>query len=342
MPLNSANNGGMGEIVECMDNHLDRKVVVKKLLSEVDQRRIKDEYKALAQLRSKHVVQLYDLIEYDEAGARKSAIVLEYIDGRDLEIGKLSADSSFLETIWQIACGLRDIHDSNIIHRDIKPSNIRVDCEGVVKIIDFGLARSEDEAQTKNIIGTPVFMAPELWEEDTISFDSKIDVYSFGVTCIALLTSKPPKLLARRPPSRPPLIDVETIFVGLPTEISHMIYSCIAKCPEDRPEMNDVVRTLERELLKDRHRALVAMNQTEHWLHRGNRDIILKVETVGRIRIDYDGFDFKVGLAEGDVFLNNRALKSGDLVPGCCVITFGTGSTRRFVTFDVSHPEVSV
>lgn len=338
----SATTGGMGEIIECKDVHLDRKVVIKKLHSGVEQRRIIDEYKALAKLRSKHVVQLFDLLEINNGGTTEVAIVLEFIEGQDLQLSGYSPNFDYLKIVWQIAGGLRDIHAAGVIHRDIKPNNIRIDQEGVVKILDFGLARSNDEAKTKTIIGTPVFMAPELWEHGTVHFSSAVDVYAFGVTCVALLCAIPPVGLTRQPPVRPPLIDIETLFLGLPLEIPKLIYDCLAEDPAQRPNMEAVLHTIERQLLKDRHRALVYMNASEHWLHKDNRSIILKAGTIGRISIEYDGFDFKIGFVEGDVYLNNRSLMPGSIVPGCCVITFGSGKNRRFVTFDVSHPEVLV
>ena len=76
-----------------------------------------------------------------------------------------------------------------------------LDNEGVIKIIDFGLARSHDEAKTHSIIGTPIFMAPELWSDKTVSFDQSIDVYAFGVTCLALLSATVLTELTHRPPS---------------------------------------------------------------------------------------------------------------------------------------------
>ncbi|WP_208604732.1 protein kinase domain-containing protein, partial [Pseudomonas lactis] len=97
------------------------------------------------------------------------AIVLEFINGETLSSASFSADTNYLHLIWQISCGLADIHSHEIIHRDIKPGNIKIDGEGVVKILDFGLSRNNAAAETRSIIGTPVFMAPELWGDQTIA-----------------------------------------------------------------------------------------------------------------------------------------------------------------------------
>lgn len=328
--------GGMGKVLKCKDTHLDREVIVKSLLMGVDARRIVDEQKALARLRSKHVVQLYD-ITFIEG---EQCLVLELIEGKELGVASYDPDVNYLKVIWQIACGLSDIHSYGIIHRDIKPNNIMIDGEGVVKIIDFGLARSNDDAKTRSVIGTPTFMAPELWGERTISFNNKIDVYAFGATALALLTANLPAALFCRPPRG---FDIEEIRAEVPEllrDVVEVIYKCVAQDPSDRPNMDQVKLALQRQLLKDRHRALVVLNGVANFLDKNNRKINLKAGTVGYLSIEYDGYDFKVSAVSGSVTINNNSVSTGDLVPVCCVITFGVGSSRDFVTFDVSNPEV--
>lgn len=340
-PTGATSAGGMGEIIECMDTHLQRRVVVKRLQVGVEQRRLLDEQKALAKLRSKHVVQLFDIIELSDRGKLEKAIVLEFIEGENLEIAAHKVGRPYLNLLWQIACGLRDIHEAGIIHRDIKPSNIRMDREGVIKIIDFGLARSNEEAKTRSVIGTPVFMAPELWGDKTVSFDQSIDVYAFGATALALLNSSVPRELAYQPPQSVSLTALAPSFPGLQPDIVTLIHRCLHADPKKRPPMNEMQAVLSRHLLENEHRALVVMDGTAHQLDRKNRKITLNAGTVGSLTVEYDGFDFKVASATGAVSLNNTIAKAGDIVPGCCVITFGgTRQNRRFVTFDVSNPEV--
>jgi serine/threonine protein kinase len=339
-PSGATSAGGMGEIIECIDTHLQRQVIIKRLQVGVEERRLLDEQKALAKLRSKHVVQLYDIIELADRGKAEKAIVLEYIDGTNLAIAGFKADRSYLNILWQIACGLKDIHEAGVIHRDIKPNNIRIDKEGVVKIIDFGLARSRDEAKTQNVIGTPVFMAPELWTDHTISFDYSIDVYAFGATALALLSNNLPKDLALRPPQPISLAALSPSLPGLQPDIASLIHRCLQAKPIDRPPMVEVQSSLARHLLQNEHRALVVMNGQTHHLDRKNRKIVLNAGAVGSMTIEYDGYEFKVSNATGAVYLNNTVAVAGSIVPGCCVITFGNGGSRRFVAFDVSHPEV--
>ena len=210
-PTGITSAGGMGEVIECVDSHLQRRVIIKRLQVGVEERRLIDEQKALAKVRSKHVVQLYDIIELTDRKKSDKAIVIEFIEGENLDVGSYKVGRKYLNVLLQIACGLKDIHDAGVIHRDIKPNNIRLDKEGVVKIIDFGLARSLDDAKTRSIIGTPVFMAPELWSDKTVSFDHSIDVYAFGATSLALLSKTLPTELVNRPPQA---VSLTTLSAG--------------------------------------------------------------------------------------------------------------------------------
>jgi eukaryotic-like serine/threonine-protein kinase len=339
-PTGAISLGGMGEIIECVDSHLQRRVIIKRLQVGVEERRLLDEQKALARLRSKHVVQLFDIIEFTDRGKREKAIVLEYIDGDNLEINSFKVGRPYLNILWQIACGLKDIHQASVIHRDIKPNNIRVDREGVVKIIDFGLARSDDEAKTRSVVGTPVFMAPELWTDRTVSFDQSIDAYAFGATALSLLTNNAPRELALRPPQQVSVASLSLSLPGIQPDLLALIHKCLNVDPKKRPLMIDVQARLGRHLLENEHRALVVMDGQPHHLDRKNRKIVLNAGAVGSMTIEYDGLDFKVSNASGAVYLNNVVALAGSVVPGCCVITFGNGGNRRFVTFDVSNPEV--
>jgi len=332
--------GGMGDITQCVDTHLDRRVVLKSLQPGVEHGRLLDEQRALTQLRSKHVVQLFDIVELPNNGQK--ALVLEYIDGADLAFAGYQADRKFVHILWQIACGLRDVHAANVIHRDLKPNNIRIDTEGVVKIFDFGLARSVGlDNKTRSIIGTPVFMAPELWGETTISFSTAIDVYAFGVTAIALLSGTMPPALLARPPLPVARSNVEEILEGLPTDLVTQLARCLEIDPSNRPKMADVAAILERHLLYQRHRAIAVINSEAKTLDTTSKNIVMKVGPDKSMTIQYNGDDFLVSEVQGAVFINNSGATVGKIIPGCCVITFGIhGEQRTFVTFDIANPEV--
>ncbi len=333
--------GGMGDIYYCSDKHLQRDVVLKLLKDGEDERRLLDEQKALIQLRSKHVVQLFDVISIND-GQDKTALVLEYINGSNLEIGGYVPSDAYLKILWQIACGLADIHAADVIHRDIKPSNIRVDGSGVVKILDFGLARREGaDAKTRSIIGTIGYMAPELWGGATISFDASIDVYAFGVTALALLNATPPKEIFERPPEPVAAGALSSLRGSLPDDLVSILERCLSYKPADRPRMREIEEALRQHLLRDKHRALVVMSGKAHELNAASRKMTLTYGTIGSVEIGYDGFRFSVLAFSGVVSINNKPVSVGTVLPDCCVITFGAAaSARTFVTFDVSNPEV--
>lgn len=337
--IDNSSTGGMGEVLICEDQHLQRPVVIKYLKNDIESRRLLDEQKALAKLRSKHVVQLFDIIDITTDGIKQKALVMEYINGSNLMIGKYKPDNNYLKTIWQISCGLSDIHSQGIIHRDIKPGNIKIDNEGVLKILDFGLSRSCYEAETRNIVGTEIFMAPELWGSNTISFNSSIDVYAFGVTCLSLLTTDIPLGLNFRPPQQPEYELFSSKFIGIPEKIIELLYECLSTNEENRPTMREIMQEAGRHLLKDKHKATIVFKGQPKVIDCENRSISFDAN-VGKISIEYDGLIFKVGNASGSVMINNSPVKSGDVVPGCCVLAFGEGYSRIFVTFDISNPEI--
>ena len=194
-PDGEIKSGGFGNVVFCEDQHLSRRVAIKFIQDPSDYKRLLDEINALLQLRSKHVVQVYDIIEGQDGDI---GIVEEFIDGDDLwnhSFPKASIEN-YLKTLWQISSGIADIHDSGIIHRDIKPNNMKLDDEGIIKIFDFGLAREEGlQAKTKGFLGTQGFAAPELYKTETVPFSKAVDVYAFGAAAYFLTGDDFPKEL---------------------------------------------------------------------------------------------------------------------------------------------------
>lgn len=331
----------MGDIAVYLDSHLNRKVVVKTLKPGQDDRRLIDERKALLKLRSKHVVQLFDLLELDNAGTMQKALVLEFIDGKDLAVGTLKGGPEHLHVIWQVACGLLAIHQEKIIHRDIKPNNIRVDNDGVVKILDFGLARSVGaDAHTRSPIGTPGFMAPELWKSSNISFDQAIDVYAFAVTALMLIQDDLPDELASWPPQPMPPGALAKLLPDTPPDVVQLLQASLRSDPQTRPTIDAIEGSIRKHLLKDRHRAFLVLGNDTHEIHSGSRSATVSSGTRGSLGIKYDGLVFSVTSIVGAVLLNNAPIKVSDELPACCVITFGVHPNRTFVTFDVSNPEV--
>lgn len=147
------------------------------------------EYEILNMLNHPNVLKTFGIFLSDEK--TPASILLEYCTN---DIGKAIKDKllskvDIVFSIYQIAQGMKYIHSNNIIHRDLKPSNIFIANDGTIKIADFGISKimSADEQQTSMTgnIGTLYFMAPEIMNGE--KYDSKVDVYSFGVLIFFIL-----------------------------------------------------------------------------------------------------------------------------------------------------------
>jgi eukaryotic-like serine/threonine-protein kinase len=330
-PTGVAAWGGMSEVNECVDINLSRKVMLKRVSNSSDFDRLLDEQKALIKLRSKHVVQLLDVVRFEWNNQEIVCLVLEHIDGSRLDTLSFTTDITYQKTLWQIASGLSDIHDAGIIHRDIKPQNILRDTTGVIKIIDFGLAReSGKDNETKSIIGTADFMAPELFSSSTISFSSAVDTYAFGRTALSLIGASSklePKSIAAK-------------FPEIDTGVAKVLEGCLERDAFNRPKMLEIVQMLARNLLKDRHRARIVDGGKVHELNSKNRTVNI-TSPVGTITIRYDGFSFLISNISGNVFINNKKASNGSAMLSACVITIGEGNSRAFLTFELSNPELA-
>ncbi len=335
-------SGGMAAVYPCRDKVLERSAVVKIMQEGSEQRRIRDELEALLKMRSKHVVQVYDIINLEN---NRIAIVQEFIDGKDLFDPDLSPKNSsdYLKLLWQISSGIADIHALDVIHRDIKPNNMKVDPEGILKIYDFGLARDEGPtAATVGFVGTYGFAAPELYTHET-SFTVAVDTYAFGATALYLGLQSLPDELMLKPPKASGANHFQSLPFPLMNEITDILNACLETNPDNRPKINEVREILAKHLLHNQHRALAVFQQKAAYLDSGRRSVSLKLPNMGEIDIFYDGFDFIVQHIAGDVFINNRRVKVNDTLPGACVVTLGAPeqeNKRRYITFDLSHPEI--
>ncbi len=200
--------GGMGEVYLAQDEQLDRKVALKVLLPEFccdDERteRFKLEAKAASALNHPNIITIYEVGIEDE----RLFIATEFVDGVTLRERINSGELTYLEAIRiaeQVADALAVAHEAHIVHRDIKPDNIMIRKDGIVKILDFGLAKpifeksvgAEDETvrlvktTPGMVMGSVRYMSPE--QARGKETDERTDVWSLGVVLYETLTGKNP------------------------------------------------------------------------------------------------------------------------------------------------------
>ncbi len=243
--LEKLGEGGFGAVYKAMDQNLARPVALKVMLQsltssqEFVQKFIREAITA-AQLNHPNIVAIHKVGRDEKRGIHY--LIMELLDGKTLEHivqdkGTLKPEDA-VPIILQAAEALAAAHDKKIVHRDIKPENIMVDKRGVVKIMDFGLAKVvQPDMKSTKVMGTPHYMSPEQFEGKMV--DGRTDIYSLGVTfyyvlsrarpyegtntvqiIYAILTSDPRSLLESSP--------------GTPPELWTIIQKMIAKKPEER------------------------------------------------------------------------------------------------------------
>jgi Tol biopolymer transport system component len=197
--------GGMGEVYRARDSKLGRDVAIKVVpdpLLSVPGRlsRLEFEARVLATLNHPHIAAIYGLEEAE--GIR--GLVLELVEGPTLA-ERLSAGPLPVHEVLivsrQIADALEAAHDKGIVHRDLKPANIKINSDGTVKVLDFGLAKvfatdesghdviSVDQSREGMIAGTTAYMSPEQARGKTI--DKRTDIWSFGCVMYEMLAGRP-------------------------------------------------------------------------------------------------------------------------------------------------------
>ncbi len=348
--IKQLNGGGMSETIVCCDSILERNVVIKALKPGIASEKLQDELSALSSIRSRFVVQIYDVIA--DAGGNVVGFVEEYLDGPDLTpCTKLTPAIDTLRLLFPIASAITEIHDHQRVHRDIKPDNMKFDHEGQLKIFDFGLAKHYSSNGTANLFFSPGYTAPECFFKSAHgkhTYSAAVDVYAFGCVAIWLLSGGIlPRELLTVPPTLPiPNFSFRQIAPQLPVSALTILTHCIEILPSQRPSMGMVRDIFGAEILRDRHRLILTLNNVEHLVDANNRNVKLTWQT-SSATISYSGIEFSLSAVAGTVLINNRPAAIGQLLKGSSVIVLGiddksTNSWRASITCDVSHPEVMI
>ena len=341
-------SGGQGQVLVCKDTYLNREVAIKVIKDATDRETLQREIASLSAIESKHVVQIFDFIKDPKTAA--AGIVQEYLAGDDVSdfsTGGMKSVPDYLKVLFQIASGIADIHSHGKIHRDIKPINMKFDAEGILKIFDFGLACDHKPAPvTTAARGTDVYRAPELYAASPVTFTPAVDTYAFGVSAWEILDPKFPRGFLEMPPfdtSAAPSFSTQAI--GLPPAIVNILDLTLSRDPEARPTMSQVRDVVVGHLLFGKHEGRLTYDDKSYKLAGINKSIGIKTPGFASFALHYDGFAFCVRNISGNVNINNISAVENAPLPGSCVITISpqdAGQWQRYLTFDISHPEVII
>jgi serine/threonine-protein kinase len=238
--------GGMGTVYRAIDRELEDEVALKVLLPDAfDEgsgaaQTLKQEIRLARKITHRNVVRTHDLGEAE--GVR--FLTMEFVPGttlRDiLDRRGVVALGPGLQIAKQLCRGLAAVHEAGIVHRDIKPPNIMVLPNGVVKLMDFGIARAAggEDAADGATVGTPYYMSPEQARGEAV--DERSDIYSVGVVLYEMFAGKRPiggatpgEVMRRHVSDEPrPLTELRP---DLPALLERLVASCLAKNPDRRP-----------------------------------------------------------------------------------------------------------
>ncbi|MEO5857742.1 MAG: protein kinase [Pyrinomonadaceae bacterium] len=262
--------GGMGEVYLAKDTRLNRKVAVKLLPSSASQniKRFEQEVQTLSSLNHPNILTIHDF----GSDADERFMVSEFVDGVTLsdrlKNSPLSTSES-LEIALQMLAALSTAHDAGIIHRDIKPENIMIRRDGLVKVLDFGVAKlagtvepSEanlprvlDPIKTNpgSLIGSVGYMSPE--QAAGAEIDARSDLFSFGVVLYEMIVGRSPftgdgiaELIEST--RRKPIVPLRAVRSEVSGEMETVVHRCLEKDREKRfqtaNEVAEAIRNIRR------------------------------------------------------------------------------------------------
>ncbi len=254
--LSRLGEGGMGEVYRARDQRLGREVAIKVLRAEYSSdaerlSRFEQEARAASALNHPYIVTIYDIGE--EEGTR--FIAMELVRGRTVRAllgsGPFPA-SEALDLALQAAEGLTKAHEAGIVHRDLKPENLMVSEDGLVKILDFGLAKltrgplevdtdgptiAHSPTRAGTLLGTVEYMSPEQASSRPVDFHT--DHFSLGVVIYEMVTGERPFQRESLPQTLSAIIEAPVARLDskgreVPPALADVVARCLSKKPEQR------------------------------------------------------------------------------------------------------------
>src|SRR5947208_2365726 len=254
-------SGGMGRVYKVRNSITDRVEAMKVLLPDLQGHeevaaRFLREIKVLAALNHPNIAPLHTALTIDN----QLVMIMEYVEGQSLssvlDRGPLAVPDA-LNYLDQVLNALSYAHQHHVIHRDIKPANMMLTPQGTVKLMDFGIARTEDESSKLtapgSTLGSMSYMSPEQIKGEAT--DERSDLYSLGISLYEMVTGEKPfhgdsnfSIMAAHINQAPrPPIDVHP---GLPKMVNDVILTSIAKAPEQRFQTADAFRNAIKQTLR--------------------------------------------------------------------------------------------
>ena len=253
--------GGMGEVYLAKDTSLNRKVALKLLAAHIleDKERVSrfhQEAFATSALNHPNIVTIYKIGEWDG----RDFIATEFIDGmtlRSLLRKKKLSIGETLDVALQVASALAAAHSAGIVHRDIKPENIMIREDGLVKVLDFGIAKyrptekgqkSLVETEIGEIIGTAAYMSPE--QARGLEIDARADIWSLGVILYEMIARKLPFAGKTKSDRIAAILEHEPAPLNkrrrdVPPELEQIVNRALDKNKEKRyPEISEMAEDL--------------------------------------------------------------------------------------------------
>ena len=244
--IEEVGQGGMAVVYRAQDETLKRVVAIKVLHQHLaaepeSKARLEREAQAVAKLRHDNILEIFDYSGHDSQSAY---IVTEFIDGQTLKQFLTAHTLRYPEVAALISievCGaLAHAHSVGVLHRDVKPENVMVRKDGLLKLMDFGIAQVLDLERmtvTGQLLGSPAYMAPEIVEGKPLDF--RTDVFSVGIMLYLLATGSlpftgknPHEVLRRITEGKFP--DPRLVGRGVDQALSRIIAKALARRPEDR------------------------------------------------------------------------------------------------------------
>lgn len=237
--------GGMGTVYRAIETNLERRVAIKVLNADLARNaviaeRFRSEARAQANLNHTNIAVLYAFVVQENL----AMMVMEFVEGENfqqmIERRGLIPSNEAIPWFKQALLGVGAAHRMGVIHRDIKPSNLMLNTHGIVKVMDFGIAKVIGErglTRTGSQVGTVYYMSPEQIKGEKV--DVRSDLYSLGVTLYEMLTAHVPfasntdfRVLTDHVQTPPPL--PSTFYPYIPKGIENIVLKALEKNPDDR------------------------------------------------------------------------------------------------------------